>query len=149
MLFVLFIIILIIGISLLYIDNNYYGLFEYKDKEHPILRKLYDFDVFSFVGGVATIVCGFCIVTSLIIICGQHMKADAFVEESKERYKALCYKVESESIKDEFGLLNKEIVDEIQEWNEDVASYQELQNNFWLGIYYPNVYDQFEKIPLK
>ena len=149
MLFVLFIIFLIIGISLLYIDNNYYGLFEYKDKEHPMLRKLYDFDVFTLVGSITTIVFGFCIGISLFIMCGQHMKADAFVETSKETYKALCYKVESESIRDELGLLNKTIVDEIQEWNEDVVAYHELQNDFWLGIYYPNIYDQFETIELK
>ena len=149
MLFVLFVIFLIIGISLLYIDDNYYGLFEYKEKDYPMMRKLYNLDVFTWVGGITTIICGFCIAISLFIICGQYMKADAFVETSKETYKALCYKVESESIRDELGLLNKAIVDEIQEWNEDVVAYQELQNDFWLGIYYPNIYDQFETIELK
>lgn len=149
MLFVLFIIFLIIGISLLYIENNYYKLFEMKDKKHPIMRKMYDEGVFAWVGGITTIICVFGVVISLFIICGEHMKADSFVETNKETYKALCYKVESESIRDELGLLNKTIVDEIQEWNEDVVYYQEIQDDFWLGIYHPNVYDQFETIPLK
>ena len=37
----------------------------------------------------------------------------------------------------------------IREWNEDLAYYQNAQDNFWFGIYYPNVFDQFEFIELK
>ena len=37
---------------------------------------------------------------------------------------------------------------DIQDWNEDLAKYREIQDDFWIGIYIPNVYDQFEFIEL-
>lgn len=37
-------------------------------------------------------------------------------------------------------------MDEIREWNGDLAYCKEIQRNFWVGIYYPNVYDNLEFI---
>ena len=42
----------------------------------------------------------------------------------------------------------KELMDEIHEWNGNLAYCKKIQRNFWVGIYYPNVYDNFEFIPL-
>ena len=42
----------------------------------------------------------------------------------------------------------KELVSEIQYWNSDLAYRKTIQRDFWVGIYYPNVYDQFEFIKL-
>lgn len=39
-------------------------------------------------------------------------------------------------------------MDEIREWNEDLAYRKAIQRNFWVGIYYPNIYDNLEFIPL-
>ena len=70
----------------------------------------------------------------------------ARVEQSKETFDAITYKVESGACRDEFGLLNKEVIDEIQSWNESIIYNQKMQNDFWVGVFYPNVYDQFETI---
>ena len=85
----------------------------------------------------------------LIIICGQYIGVDAQVEKNKEIYNAIEYKVTSGSCRDELGLLSKEVIDEAQEWNKDVAYYQNIQDDFWVGIFYPNIYDQFEIIDYK
>lgn len=67
-------------------------------------------------------------------------------KKSKERYNAIIYKVESGACRDEFGLLNKKVIDEIQDWNESVTYNKNIQEDFWVGIFIPNVYDQFEII---
>lgn len=90
---------------------------------------------------------GLAIIISIIIIAVNYFTIDAFVSQNQELYKSLRYKAESEACKDELGLLSKEVLDEIEEWNVDVEYYQTAQDNFWIGIYYPNIYDQFEKIP--
>ena len=37
-------------------------------------------------------------------------------------------------------------MEKVQSWNEDLAICQSIQDNFWIGIYVPNIYDQFEFI---
>ena len=43
----------------------------------------------------------------------------------------------------------KELYNQIQDWNTDLAYYQNIQDNFWIGIYYPNIFDEFEFIEYK
>lgn len=103
----------------------------------------------SYIGACFVVIFVICLTASLIIILIDHADADAKVAEYQERHKALVFKLETEAARDELGLLNKEIIDEIQEWNEDIVYHQKAQDSFWIGIYYPNVYDQFEIIELK
>ena len=149
MLFWLFVIILCVAFGLLYLDNHYCVLFENDDKKHPILNRLYHNDVFSFGGAILIVISIIGIGFSLFAIVGNHVTADSYIARSNERYEALCYKVKTENAIDDFGLRNKEIIDEIQEWNEEIVEHQTLQDDFWIGIYFPNVYDQFETIPLE
>ena len=58
---------------------------------------------------------------------------DSHLEKTREQYKAITYKIESDACRDEFGLLNKEVIDEIQEWNKDVRFYQNIQEERFLG----------------
>lgn len=82
----------------------------------------------------------------LIVIICQHCGIDAQLQKWRETYSALNFKLESGACRDEFGLLSKEIIDEIQHWNEDVAYNKRIQRDFWMGIFYPNVFDEFETI---
>lgn len=108
-----------------------------------ILYKVFEFEL---LGELATAISGFAILISLFLIIGEYITTDSYLEKTREQYKAITYKIESDACRDEFGLLNKEVIDEIQEWNKDVRFYQNIQDNFWLGIYYPNVFDEFETI---
>jgi hypothetical protein len=86
------------------------------------------------------------LVIMIIILCCQHIGIDARVEKNFEIYNAIEYKVTSGACRDELGLLSKEVIDEVQNWNKDVKYYQAVQDDFWIGIFYPNVFDQFETI---
>ena len=111
---------------------------------------LYDNDEpFKLIGGIITFVSGLVLLIMLIIIPCVYIGIDAKVEQSKEIYKATTYKVESGACRDEFGLLNKEIIDEIQSWNEDIVYKKVMQDNFWVGIFYADIYDTLETIDLE
>lgn len=131
MLFWMFVIGLFIGIGLLIVGDY--------NCNDSILYLGASFIVISIIG----------LTFSLIIMLANHVDTDAKVAEYQERHKALVYKLETEAARDELGLLNKEIIDEIQKWNEDIVYHQKVQDSFWIGIYYPNVFDQFEIIELK
>ena len=139
MIFWIFVMLMVVGISLIVVDCKRWDY-----EKYPFL---YDYDETICGWGVATtIVSGVVVLIMLLVVTINNVTASSMVAENHERYKALTYKLESGACRDEFGLLNKEIIDEIQEWNEDVAYYQVAQDNFWVGIFYPNVYDQFETI---
>ena len=110
-----------------------------------ILQKVFDEFLYGF-GLFISILSGLAVMVSLFLIIAEYASINPSLERAREQYKAITYKIESNACRDEFGLLNKEVIDEIQEWNKDVRFYQNIQNNFWLGIYYPNVFDEFETI---
>lgn len=108
-----------------------------------VLLKVFEFEL---LGELVTTLSGLAIIISLFLIIGEYTTMDSYLEKSREQYRAITYKIESDACRDEFGLLNKEVIDEIQEWNKDVVFNQSIQDNFWVGIYFPNVFDEFETI---
>ena len=89
--------------------------------------------VISFISAVWFLVAG-------LILLLTKTNVTATRQANAEKYKALTYKLESEACRDQFGLLNKEIIDEVQRWNVKVTYYKAMEDNFWVGIYYPDVY---------
>lgn len=144
MLFWLCLILLIVGIGLVVIGNMEW--FDTRN-ENKLRKFLYqNDDIIKTSGLVTVVVSGITMVVMIVIFACDYIGVNARVEKNKERYNAITYKVESGACRDEFGLLNKEVIDEIQDWNEDVTYYKNLQKDFWVGIFVPNVYDQFETI---
>jgi hypothetical protein len=131
MLFWITVIILLVGI----------GLWIYGDKHY-----WHTDGAVCFVGMAVTVISAIAVLTMLACILSSQCGADAQLEGHKARYEALTYKIESDAYRDEFGLLNKSVIDEVQKWNEDVVYYKAIQDDFWVGIFYPNVYDEFETI---
>lgn len=99
-----------------------------------------------FISGASTLISSVLTILFLIVIAANHIGADAELAQRKAQYGALTYKLESEFVRDDLGLLNKETIDEVQEWNEDLAYLKIMQRDFWMGIFYPNIYDDLELI---
>lgn len=99
-----------------------------------------------FKSGVSTLISSVLTILFLIVIAANHIGTDAELAQRKAQYDALTYKLESEFVRDDLGLLNKETIDEVQEWNEDLAYLKIMQRDFWMGIFYPNIYDDLELI---
>ena len=94
------------------------------------------------------VVFGICAIISIIVISVNCIGSEGEKLAYEQRYESLIYKAKTESIRDEFGIVNKEYIDEVQAWNEDVIKYKEWQRDFWIGIFIPNIYDDFETIDL-
>lgn len=89
------------------------------------------------------------IVIMLVVICVTHFGADGYVAKMNQRYDMLVYQYENDIYDNDNDLGKRELMSDIQSWNEDLARYKEVQDDFWIGIFTPNVYDQFEFIELK
>lgn len=85
---------------------------------------------------------------STIGLAAVYIGADASVAKWETQYESLTYQLENNLYDNDNNIGKKELMDEIREWNEDLAYCKEIQRNFWVGIYYPNIYDSLEFIPL-
>lgn len=90
----------------------------------------------------------FLLAINTVILATNYIDTDASVAGWEKQYESLTYQLENNLYNNDNDIGKKELMDEIREWNEDLAYHKEIQRNFWVGIYYPNVYDNFEFIPL-
>ena len=133
MLFWLFVIVMVVGILLLILDAHF----------------LFKNDLAINTGLTMVTIGSAAVLASIVIILFSHIGLDAKVERYNARYESLVYQYENDIYENDNDLGKKELMDDIQEWNEDLSYRKKIQDDFWLGIYCPNIYDQFEKIELK
>lgn len=113
-----------------------------------LLKEKYEHEELFILSIVTSSAFGVIALVLLIIIIAVNVGGTGRHAALKEKYKALTYKARTEEVKDEFGLLSKDYVDEVQEWNVSIASRKKLQRDFWVGIFYPNIYDDIDTIDL-
>ena len=101
------------------------------------------------IAAVCILVVGiFLLTVSIVIFAINYIGVDASVASWNKQYESLTYQLENNLYDNDNDIGKKELMDEIREWNEDLAYHKEIQRNFWMGIYHPNVYDNLEFIPL-
>lgn len=85
---------------------------------------------------------------SAIILAFNYIGVDASIATWQTQYESLTYQLDNNLYDNDNDIGKKELMNQIQDWNTDLAYRQTIQRNFWVGIYYPNVYDDFEFINL-
>ena len=100
--------------------------------------------------GIAISVIGiFGIIASVVVLAINYIGIDGYIARMNTRYETLVYQYENDIYDNDNDLGKRELMIDIQNWNEDLSSRRERQRDFWIGIYIPNIYDQFEPIELK
>lgn len=107
-----------------------------------------DCDVGVGLTAILTTMSGIAIVVSIAIMVNRYSHADADVAKYQKRYESLTYQYENDFYNNDNDVGKYELVSQIEYWNTDLAYRKTIQRDFWLGIYYPNIYDQFEFIKL-
>lgn len=107
-----------------------------------------DCDVGVDLTEILTVISGIAIVVSIAIMTNSYIHADANVAKYQKRYESLTYQYENDFYNNDNDVGKYELVSQIEYWNTDLAYRKTIQRDFWLGIYYPNIYDQFEFIKL-
>ena len=91
----------------------------------------------------------FGIIASVVVLAINYIGIDGYIARMNTRYETLIYQYENDIYDNDNDLGKRELMVDIQNWNEDLSSRRERQRDFWIGIYIPNIYDQFEFIELK
>ena len=99
---------------------------------------------------IASVVLGIVVLIMSIFIIDAHIGVEANVAANEQIYASLVYQYENDVYDNDDDVIGKkQLYDQIQEWNKDLAQYKAKEKDFWLGIFYPNVFDQFEFIDYK
>lgn len=105
---------------------------------------------------VVNIICFIIIVISVVIfildavaLCINHFSAPWLAEQYSQHYEFLTYQLENNLYENENEIGKKQLYSEIQSYNEDVASGKRMQNDVWVGVFYPPIYDELELIELE
>ena len=96
----------------------------------------------TVIGAIAAFIAG-------IIIIDSNAALDAKIAEKQQVYNSLSYQLENDIYENDNDLGKKNLYDQIQDYNSNLAYYKGVQDDFWLGIFYPDIYDQFEFIELE
>lgn len=131
MLFWIFVILMIIGIVLIL-------AYEYGDCH-----------VLGDIGASMTVLSFVVVAIMLVFIIAEHAGIDGYVASMNAKREALVWQLENDIYENDNDIGKYELMSEIREWNEGIVSGQALQDDFWVGIFHANVYDQFELIPLE
>lgn len=83
------------------------------------------------------------------VLSGSYFGIDGQIAENMARYESLTYQYENDLYDNDNDLGKKELMNEIRDWNEDLAWHRENQDDFWIGIFIPNIFDQFDFIEYK
>ena len=106
----------------------------------------YDIECLEGIGGTLTIFMSVVIIASGVVLSTTYIGVDADLAQYQQEYKSLTYQLENNVYDNDNDIGKKELYEQVQKWNENLARGKSLQDNFWVGIYYPDIYDQLEFI---
>ena len=98
---------------------------------------------------VVSVICMFVAGFMLIDILSSNIGVDGIKAQIQQRYESLTYQLNNNLYDNDNDIGKKELFTEIRNYNESIAYNKEVQDDFWIGIFYPNIYDEFELIKLE
>lgn len=132
MLFWIFVILMVVGIILAIAD------------EHWLFSDLVEgLGLIAIVGGVA----GFALTGLLLIF--NHVGKNGEIAYWETKREMLVYQLENDIYENDNDLGKRDLMEDIVEYNTSLARKQANQDDFWIGIFVPDIYDQFEFIELE
>lgn len=103
----------------------------------------------SIVGFIGTVIFGIVMVFSTIVIINENVYSDSLYEKYTTRKATLEWRLEQDYTDNDNNLGATELYEEIQEYNETLASAKASRANPWLKIYAGEYVDRLEFIELK
>lgn len=112
----------------------------------PDKYKYYDLRVVT--GLICWLAIAAVIIEGIILACS-YSGINGYVAQMNERRDALVYQLENDLYENDNDIGKRELMTDIRAWNEDLAWNKENQRDFFIGVFIPDIYDQFEFIELK
>lgn len=106
-------------------------------------------EIISSICVAAFLMSGFTLLVMVVVIACNYFGVPGYIASTNQTYDSLTYQLENNIYDNDNDIGKKELYDDVQRYNETIAKRKALQNDFWLGVFYPDIYDQFELIEFK
>ena len=107
----------------------------------------HDFELLYIISGVISLLAAAALI-EIAVLAVNYIGVDGYVQRMNTRHDMLVYQYENDIYDNDNDLGKRELIEDIQDWNEDLASRKENQDDAWIGIFIPDIYGQFEFIEL-
>ena len=108
----------------------------------------HDFEISCIISGVISGIAAIALLIEIIVLVVNYISVDGYIQKMNIRHDMLVYQYENDIYDNDNDLGKRELIEDIQNWNEDLASRKENQDDVWIGIFIPDIYDQFDFIEL-
>ena len=98
--------------------------------------------VIGFFTGVASLV-------MIVMAIYSNTTPQADLQAKLQEFNSLRYQMENDIYDNDNDCGKKELYSEVTDWNEMVVRGKLLQNDKWVGVFYPDIYDHLEYIDLE
>lgn len=88
------------------------------------------------------------VVIMVLFAIAVNVSVDGEIAAKQQIHDSLVYQLEHNLYDNDNDIGKQELYEKITDWNADLARGKTLQDNFWIGIFYPNIYDRLEFIEL-
>lgn len=106
-------------------------------------------EIFGFFSIIMSVICAITIIVMIFVAIINNIGTTGLIASNEQRYESLVYQLENDLYDNDNDLGKKELYNQIQSWNEDLANGKQMQRDIWVGMFYPNIYDDFTYIELK
>lgn len=101
------------------------------------------------IGVVLIALGGIVLFIELFVLTITYTAMPSDVASNEKRYESLTYQYENDLYDNDNDVGKKELMKEIQEWNEDLAWRKSACNSIWIGWFVPDEFAEFDYIELK
>ena len=106
-------------------------------------------EMIGIISIVVSVICAFAVGIMIIVATVNNIGTAGLIALNEQRYESLVYQLENDLYDNDNDLGKKELYNQIQSWNEDLANGKQMQRDIWVGMFYPNIYADFTYIELK
>lgn len=114
-----------------------------------IILSFMDRDSCEYIGAWLTVLGGIFIAIEMVILITIACSTPAEVAKYEKRYESLTYQYDNDLYDNDNDVGKKELMKEIQEWNEDIAANKMTYRSPWIGWFVPDEFAEFDFIELK